>query len=139
MTLTDTGPLVAIVDSNDANHQRCIEAARAITLPLITTVACFTEAMYLLGRSAGAPGQNALWEYRNIQMLQVTDLATAELDRAREYMRKFQDVPCDFADATVLVLAERLGSKFVLTLDGHFNAYRVRGKALTLAPGPRST
>jgi predicted nucleic acid-binding protein len=69
--------------------------------------------------------------------LQVADLSSTELESAREYMRKFKDIPCDFADAILLTLAERLESKSIVSLDGHFNAYRVRGKALALSPGPR--
>jgi predicted nucleic acid-binding protein len=40
-------------------------------------------------------------------------------------MERFRDQPCDYADATLLVASEVLGVTAVLTLDGHFFAYRL--------------
>jgi hypothetical protein len=61
VTLTDTGPLVALINRNDPNHARCLAAARLLPKePLVTSWPCFTEAMYLLHRAAGHDGQAAL-------------------------------------------------------------------------------
>jgi predicted nucleic acid-binding protein len=44
-------------------------------------------------------------------------------------MRKYGDVPMDYADATLVQLAEELGSNVVFTLDRRgFRTYRSRGK-----------
>jgi len=54
MILTDTGPLVALLDKSDANHQACLAASQGLPAePLLTTWPCFTEAMYLLGAVGG--------------------------------------------------------------------------------------
>ena len=46
MTLTDTGPLVALLNRNDPNHAACVGAAKTLPSgPLATTWPCFTEAM----------------------------------------------------------------------------------------------
>jgi uncharacterized protein len=48
MTLTDTGPLVALLDADDPYHGACVAAAERLPSgPLLTTWVCFTEAMYL--------------------------------------------------------------------------------------------
>jgi predicted nucleic acid-binding protein len=52
----------------------------------------------------------------------------------RLYGAIYQDVPCDFADATLLVLAERTGVREIITLDRHFHAYRVGGQPLLVKP-----
>ena len=58
MTLTDAGPIVALIDSRDSLHSICVEATKDLEPgPLVTTWPCFTEAMYLLFRKLGAEGQ----------------------------------------------------------------------------------
>lgn len=49
-TLTDAGPLIAIIDADERDHEACLTALDDITLPMITTWPAFTEAMYLLSR-----------------------------------------------------------------------------------------
>lgn len=49
MILTDTGPLVALINRNDPNHIVCLAAAKRLPQgPLLTTWPCLTEAMHLL-------------------------------------------------------------------------------------------
>ena len=61
MTLTDAGPLIAIIDADEPDHDSCVEALDKVTLPLVTTWPAFTEAMYLLARAGGIRAQQALW------------------------------------------------------------------------------
>ena len=51
-------------------------------------------------------------------------------------MTKYQDIPMDFADASLVVLAEETGIQEVFTLDIRgFRSYRIHGKKLfTLHP-----
>ncbi|BCQ07075.1 hypothetical protein JMUB5695_00491 [Mycobacterium heckeshornense] len=60
MTLTDAGPLVALIDADEVDHDACVLALRQLHLPLITTWPAITEAMCLLARAGGAVGQQAL-------------------------------------------------------------------------------
>uniref|UniRef100_UPI0040563E11 hypothetical protein n=1 Tax=Candidatus Electrothrix sp. TaxID=2170559 RepID=UPI0040563E11 len=52
MILTDTGPLIALLDKRDNHHKRCIDAVK--TLPaeaMLTTWPCFTEAMHMIRKA----------------------------------------------------------------------------------------
>ena len=65
MILTDTGPLVALLDADDPYHVECVAALHRLPLrPLLTTWVCLTEAMYLLGEVGGYRYQAALWNLR---------------------------------------------------------------------------
>ena len=58
--LTDTGPLIALLDENDKHHAACVSVARKLPRqPLMTTWLCFTEAIYFLGEEGGYSSQNA--------------------------------------------------------------------------------
>jgi uncharacterized protein len=126
VTLTDAGPLIALIDAGEPDHERCREALEHLELPLITTWPAFTEAIYLLGQAAGWPGQQALW-----QMIRRGALAVAEFDlqltlRSSELMDRYRDHPMDLADATLVALAEGRDLRTIFTLDEHFRSYRLR-------------
>jgi predicted nucleic acid-binding protein len=59
--LTDAGPLVALVDQGEPDHDDCVACLPSLTGPMVTTWPAFTEAMYLLGEAGGRRAQDALW------------------------------------------------------------------------------
>lgn len=136
MILCDTGPLVALLNRNDPQHGRCAAAIQTLpAAPLLTTVPCLVEAMYLLRRVGGATGQDRLWQMRREGKLIVHFHTDEELDRMESLMRQYADVPMDFADASLVAVAERLGLREILTLDSHFYAYRLgTGEAFVVYP-----
>lgn len=136
MTLIDAGPLVALVNKKDNRHADCL--ATMATLPhgpLLTTWPCFTEAMYLLFGSSRYPGQESLWQFRSSGRLLLHDATAAEVDRMAELMDKYQNVPMDLADASLIAAAEQRGLRLIFTLDRDFYIYRLAdGSALQVVP-----
>ncbi|MCU0807993.1 MAG: PIN domain-containing protein [Candidatus Contendobacter sp.] len=134
--LTDTGPLVALINRNDPHHERCKAAVRQWpAAPLLTTWPCWTEAMYLLYRAGGYPAQATLWRWRAGGQVRLLELAELEIDRVAVLMAKYRDRPMDLADASLVVIAERLGLRQVFTVDGDFHIYRLAdGAALESVP-----
>jgi predicted nucleic acid-binding protein len=129
MILCDTGPLVALLNRNDPQHTRCVEALRALPVqPLLTTLPCFGETIYLLGRVGGHAAQSRLWDMRRDGKLIVHLHSDPELSRMEELMLWYRDTPMDFADASLVVLAETTGLRQIFTLDRHFYAYRIWGQ-----------
>jgi len=135
MTLTDTGPLVALIDKGDAGHVACIAAAKKLRPPLVTTWPCFTEMMYLLGRAGGITFQRELWRWRLEGRLRILELTTEQADRMQILMEKYWDAPMDLADASLVAVAETLSLRTVFTIDSHFYAYRTAdGQAFQVVP-----
>ena len=67
----------------------------------------------------------------------VCALTNSDLDRAAFLMETYSDLPCDFADATLIVAAEQLEATRIFTLDRHFYACRPRrGAPFEIFPGP---
>jgi hypothetical protein len=136
VTLTDAGPLIALIDAGESDHDRCREALEKLELPLLTTWPAFTEAIYLLGQAAGWAGQDALWT-----MLRRGALTLAELDldlalRSSDLMDRYRDHPMDLADATLVALAEVRDLRTIFTLDEHFRVYRLANRRyLHVVPG----
>ncbi len=129
MILTDAGVLIALFEPREINnHQRCLSTFRQTDERLLTTLACVTEAMYFLGSLKGWPGQKNLWKLLASDSLQIFDLDSNDLSRMTSLMEKYRDVPMDFADASLVVAAERLNLRRVFTIDSDFHIYRINGK-----------
>lgn len=136
MTLTDAGPLVALIDADEADHETCVLSLQTLTLPLLTTWPAFTEAMYLLGRAGGSAGQQALWKLVLSRRLDVVELSRGAVERSSVLMAKYADRPMDLADATLVALAEERNERRIFTLDDDFRIYRIHGRTrFEIVPG----
>ncbi len=132
--LLDTGAFVALLDRGEENHERCVDFLHLFTGNIFTTEPVLTETIYLLGPSVKA--KSACIEFILKGGATLVPQSTPSLERAGKLMMKYADVPMDFADATLVVLAEETGVNEVMTLDIRgFNIYRIHGKKpFTLFP-----
>ena len=131
--LVDAGALVAFLDEDDAEHERCIEAFRRVRDPLATVWPALTEAMHLL---ADTPrGSDALCDMVFDGALQLLPLEAPEMARIKQLMQKYRDLPMDFAEAALVRAAERDGLTRIVTFDRHFGVYRLpRRTMFTVLP-----
>jgi predicted nucleic acid-binding protein len=127
MILCDASPLIALINEGDDNHQRCVEILLSLSAPLVTTWACFTEVMYLLGRYGGWLAQQELWDYVADEILAIYHHTSDELTRMETLMRQYRDIPMDLADASLVAMAEVLDKRQIFTLDHDFYIYRLWG------------
>ncbi len=136
MILTDTGPLIALLDVDDRHHQRCLVAIKHLPAePMVTTWPCFTEAIYLLGATGGYPYQEKLWRMHVAGRLFLHAFSVDEIRRMNELMDMYQDTPMDLADASLIAVAENLSCKQIFSLDSHFYIYRLAdGGVLQVVP-----
>jgi predicted nucleic acid-binding protein len=131
VTLTDAGPLIALLDRTELHHRACSAALTELPAePMLTTWPCFTEAMYLLGQAGGHRYQAALWDLRTGGRLLLHDLTAPEIDRTSVLMDKYGDVPMDLADASLVAVAESLSHRRIFTLDRHFHIYRLANRSV---------
>lgn len=125
MILVDTGPLVALFDRKDQQHQRCLRALKGIREPIQTTVPALTEAFHML--NPGSLGADRLREFIVKSGLSVWFFDRTTLARAFELMEVYADHPMDLADASLVVAAESAETRRVFTIDRQdFQTYRVR-------------
>ena len=123
--LVDAGPLVAILDADDAFHEACVATLRQIREPMITVWPALTEATHLVGSNDARD--------RVLQIIEQGDLRIASLDardvpRMRALMQKYGDRPMDLADAALVRVGEREGFQTVFTIDrADFSVYRLHG------------
>lgn len=127
MTLTDAGPLVALVDKDQPQNSRCRAAYATVSLPLLTTWPAFAEAMYLLSRIGGWPLQRSLWQFVEEDILVFHAPAPEQVRRMRVLMEQYRDRPMDMADASLVVASETNTDNRIFTIDSDFYFYRRNG------------
>jgi len=131
--LADTSGLLAAIDASEARHQECARVFRALRKPLLTSEAVLAELFYL----AGGKGRDPAWTLLRSGAVKLAEIGNAELPRLDALMARYADRPMDFADATLVHLAEREGLSTIFTLDNNdFETYRIGGrKRFRVVPG----
>jgi predicted nucleic acid-binding protein len=122
--LVDSGPLVALFDRDDRDHRRVRDFLARHRLRLVTTWLVLTEVCALLPRRAVLD----FLEYVARGGVGVESLAEADIPGLLALSRKYADRPMDFADASLVMLAMKIGLDAILSLDADFAVYRLPGK-----------
>ncbi len=125
--IVDSGFWVALGNQKDKHHGI---ARRALSkfdqFIFVVTWPIVTEASHLLQGRVGFQAQMIFLE--NIarggaEIFHIDE--TVQLDDMRVLMQKYQDLPMDLADASLVILAEALGHGRILSTDQRdFNTYR---------------
>lgn len=128
MVIIDTGPLVALIDKADKTHNKAVFIFRSFKTPPVTTFACLTEAFYFIGKINGWNAQKTLLRLLTRGAIQIHSNSDTDLDRISELMEQYHDNPMDFADASLVALAEERGINSIFTIDSGFYVFRMDGK-----------
>jgi predicted nucleic acid-binding protein len=132
--LADTGALLAYLDAVDRWHERCRLAFEQLRLPLTTSTAVLTELFHLVGDS---PRElDITWKFVRSGAITLAPISDRDLPDIEALMRKYHNRPMDYADATLVHLAQRETLSTVFTIDhDDFETYRVGGrKRLRIVP-----
>ncbi|MEH2259498.1 type II toxin-antitoxin system VapC family toxin [Nostoc sp.] len=118
MILADTGFFVAIASIKDRYHSLAITALETINEPILTTYPVITETCYLLLREGCSKvPPRFLRNFIKSKYLTIFNLEIVHLQRIAELMETYGDTPMDFADTSLVVLAEHLGEGRILSSD----------------------
>lgn len=125
--LLDTGALVSLLDRSQNLHRPFTEFFADWRGQVVSTEAVLTEATHLLGRVPG--GREACVDFFLSGGAALVPSSPSSLRRCKTLLKKYSDLPMDFADATLVVLGEDLGTNLVFTTDQRdFNVYRAKGQ-----------
>ena len=125
--LLDPGALVSLLDRSQTHHRQFVRFFEDWSGSLVSTEAVLTEASHLLGRIRG--GQATCLDFFLGGGAVLVPSTLVSLRRARELMATYEDLPMDYADATLVVLAEELGTNVVFSTDRRdFGIYRIGGR-----------
>ena len=124
--LIDSGPLIALFDHSDSQHHSMVKFLHRRHFQFISTLAVFTEVSHMLDFSVKA--QQDFYNWVMHKGVIIADINQHDIPRLIELTDKYSDIPMDFADATLVITAEKSGIREILSLDSDFDIYRLPGR-----------
>lgn len=113
----------------DALHRRAAELLRDYRGKLCSTWQALTEALGILPLRRQDRFLEWVKDCCASGALEIVCTDPADLDRARTVLGKYRDLPMDFADVSIWLLALRTGISRVASSDNrYFSIYRLPGK-----------
>jgi len=130
MVIADTGFWLALANRNDRHHRAAKASLEALSEGLITTWPVLTETCHLLATRLSVDAELAFIRGITRGAAQLFALDATDLPRVERLIAKYCDLPMDLADASLVVLAERLGHGRILSTDRRdFQSYRWKNHA----------
>jgi predicted nucleic acid-binding protein len=119
--IVDAGPLVALFHARDKHHEPAKAALQANPALLVSTWPVITEACHFLGQA----GKRALLTFIKRGALRLEALSVDDVPGFNDLLERYDRM--DFADATLVLIAEKTGITEIFTIDRRdFQEYRTR-------------
>jgi uncharacterized protein len=126
--LIDAGPLIALFDRDDNYHKKMIAFVKKGKYKFVTTTAVITEVSHMLDFSIDVQILFLEWIMKEGVLLH--EIIQGDINRIIELTKKYCDRPMDFADATLVITAEKTGIHEIISIDTDFDIYRLPGKVM---------
>lgn len=126
--LADSGYFIGLFNPKDHHHARCKAFFASYTGQTTTTWSVFTEVCALLTHSK----QRAFFAWaskaQSLGYLRIETPSAGAIAAIWSLMDKYEDLPMDFCDATLVYLASSLKIHRIATVDVRdFSVYRLPG------------
>jgi len=134
--VADTGALYALVDRSDRWHADVVAWWATRTADVVVPVTVLPELCYLLQTRIGAKAEQSFIRAVADGEFTIESIEPEDYERIAALTDAYADLPLGFTDASVIAVAERLGTRDVLTTDRrHFGVVRpAHVRALRLLP-----
>ncbi len=121
----DTGPLVALLNSGDPDHGRCVTLLASSQEDLVIPAPVLVEVDYWCRKLLGQEALDVLVDDIASGAYRWFELDTTMMRRAVEIGARYRDLDLGYVDAAVVAVCEFLDEDKVVSLDRrHFSVIR---------------
>jgi predicted nucleic acid-binding protein len=124
--IIDAGPLIALFNTREKHHAAIKAFLKINQYRYVSTLAVFAEVSHLLALHQGA--QRDFYKWVMYKGVIISDINQHDMPHLLELTDKYADLPMDFADATLVITAEKTGIREIISLDKDFDIYRLPGR-----------
>ena len=136
MIVVDSSALLAGLDAADPYHERVRAATESDRGPFLLSPFVAAEVDYMLATRMGVTEELAFLHSVAEGALTLQTFEPDDIAEMADLVDRYRDRRIGLADASVVVLADRAGTRRLLTLDErHFRTLRpLRGGSFTILP-----
>ena len=125
MNVADTSGLLALFNRGEPQHAAVRDLVATTSDRLAVSPYVLAELDYLVGTRIGVDAELAVLAELAGGAYVLADIGPDDLHRARRVIERYRDQEIGLADASLVVLADRWGTRELLTLDHrHFDVVR---------------
>jgi uncharacterized protein len=132
IAIVDAGPMIALFDKSDKFHGKAKASLDKYRSKkhgrLITTWPVISEVAYMLADHVHLQAELDLFTWIIEGGVEIFPLSADHLPQVIELQDKYSNIPMDFADATLVIVAREMTINKVFTVDDDFLIYRIFGK-----------
>lgn len=128
MIVADTSGLLAFFNLAESRHEAVASIVESAEDPLAVSPYVVAELDYLVGTRHGVEAELSVLEDLAGGAWFLANFDADDVATARSVIHRYRDLQIGVADASLVVLAERLNTRRILTLDHrHFEVVRPLG------------
>lgn len=134
--IVDTSALLAYFNAREPDHEAVSSVIDNNDGPLVVSPYVLAELDYLVAQRVGLDAELEVLRELNSGAWELAVIGAAELEQAISIIEKYGDQNIGVADASIVVLADRYGTKSIATLDRrHFDVLRpIAGGRFSIRP-----
>lgn len=126
MIVADTSGLLALFNRAEPTHEAAAALVAGLGTPPIVSPYVLAELDYLVATRLGVAAELAVLRELSGGAYELPTMDAEDVAAAADLVERYADQEIGLADASVLVLAARYGTRDVLTLDRrHFDVVRL--------------
>ena len=124
--IIDSGFFIALLNKNDQFHQEAKKLIKSLpSKRWISTWPVMTEVAHMLIREKAFLAIQGLLDLCENGGIALFHIENKQIPRLKQLMQKYQTLPIDLADASLIILAEELGHGDIVSTDlRDFDTYR---------------
>lgn len=136
MIIADTSGLLALFNRSEAAHEAVVSVVAEAPGPLVVSPYVLAELDYLAATRIGVAAELEVLAELASGAYDLAAFDGDDLRAATAVVDRYRDQSIGLADASIVVLADRYGTRQVLTLDRrHFDVVRpLRGRRFEVLP-----
>lgn len=113
----DTGVLLGAVDTDDQHRERCVQVVSEHAGQLVAPALVVAETAWMIEATLGPEAEARFVDSVAQGELEVFDPGSDDHGRCADLIRTYADLGLGLVDASVVVVAERLGLATIATLN----------------------